>query len=275
MNTPAFSEPFTPRGVASFARASFGWLFFAQFVIALIAAAAIAWYFYDGCFPTVQAAIENLPAEGGIHSGHLEWNGTPQTLAEGHFLAFDVDSDHSGQIRSITDLQIEFGAKSVRIISLFGFTDISYPVNQTIPFNQPELNPLWKAWRMVILFFIAAASIVLLLATWSILATIYFLPLWLLGFLTNRDLNLRTSWKLSAAALLPGALLMIIGILLYAFGFINLVTLLFVCAAHFVLHWLYLFFGLFFLPRTSTSTPRENPFQPSRKAKPDSPNPFK
>lgn len=225
-------------------------------------------------FPTVQAAIENLPAEGGIHSGGLEWNGAPKTLAEGHFLAFDVDQDHSGQIRSITDLQIEFGAKSVRVLSLFGFTDISYPINETMPFNQPELDPLWKAWRMVILFFIAAASIVLLLATWSILATIYFLPVWLLGFLANRDLNLPTSWKLSAAALLPGALLMIIGILLYAFGFLSLVSLLFIFAAHFILHWLYLFFGLFFLPRTSTSTPRENPFKPSRNAKRDRSNPF-
>lgn len=275
MNASAFSEPFTPRGVAAFARANFGWLFLAQFVIASVAAVAIAWLFYDDCFPTVQAAIENLPADAAIHSGQLNWNTTPQVLAEGHYLAFDVDLDHSGQIRSITDLQIEFGAKSVRVFSLFGFADIPYPVDETIPFNQPDLDPLWKAWRAIILFFIAAAAVVLLLATWAIFATIYFLPVWLLGLLTNRDLSLRVSWKLSAAALLPGALLMIIGILLYAFGFLNLVSLLFVFFAHFVLHWLYLFFGLFFLPQSSASTPGGNPFKPSRKAKHDPLNPFK
>jgi len=275
VNASAFSEPFTPRGVAAFARSSFSWLFFTQLVIASVAAASIVWFFYDGCFPTVEAAIENLPAEGKIHSGQLDWTGAPQTLAEGHFFAFDVDLDHSGQFHSITDFQIEFGAKSVRVLSLFGFTDISYPTNKTIPFNQPELDPVWKAWRAIILFLIAIASIAMLLGTWYVLATIYFLPVWFFGYFTNRDLSLRASWKLSAAALLPGALLMTIGILLYDFGLLSLVSLLFVFGAHFVLQWLYLFFGLFFLPRTSTTTPPANPFKPTRKAKHESPNPFK
>lgn len=267
MNASAFSEPFTPRGVAAFARASFSWLFLAQLVVASVAAAVIVWFFYDGCFSTVQAAIENLPVEGKIHSGKLDWDGASQMLAEGHFFAFDVDLDHSGQFLSTADFRIEFGAKSIRAFSWFGFTDIPYPADETIPFNQPELDPLWKAWRVVILFLIAIAAIAALLATWYVLATIYFLPVRLHGFLANRDLDLRSSWKLSAAALLPGALLMIIGILLYDFGFLNPVSLLFVLGAHFVLHWLYLFFGLFFLPRTSSTTPGGNPFKPSRKSK--------
>lgn len=266
VNASTFSEPFTPRGVAAFARANFSWLFLAQLAIATMAAAATACFFHNGCFPTVQAAIENLPADGQIHSGQLDWNGAPQMLAEGRFFAFDVDLNHSGQFQPTTDFQIEFGAKSIRVFSWFGgYTDISYPAVKTIPFNQPELDPLWKAWHIVILFFIAIAAIVALLITWYILATIYFLPARLLGFLTNRELNLRASWKLSAAALLPGALPMIIGILLYDFGFLNLVSLLFVFGAHFVLQWLYLFFGLFFLPQTSKAPQQANPFKTSQK----------
>ncbi len=101
------------------------------------------------------------------------------------------------------------------------------------------------------------------MVAWSVLATIYFLPVWLLGFLTNRDLDLRASWKLSGAALLPGALLMILGVLLYALQFIGMVSFCFICAAHFILGWLYLLFGLFFLPRLGTAAPKENPFNKS------------
>ena len=90
-----------------------------------------------------------------------------------------------------------------------------------------------------------------LLLSWWLLATVYFLPAWLLGFFTNRDLNLRASWKLSGAALLPGALLMAAGVWLYGLGFLGLVSFGFLFAAHFVLGWTYLFLSQLFLPRTS------------------------
>ena len=61
-----------------------------------------------------------------------------------------------------------------------------------------------------------------LLVSWWILATIYFLPVWLLGFFANRDLNFRQSWRLAGAALLPGALLLAAGIVLYDFGAVDL-----------------------------------------------------
>jgi hypothetical protein len=96
---------------------------------------------------------------------------------------------------------------------------------------------------------------------WWLLATLYFLPVWLIGFFTNRDLDLRASWKLSAAALLPGALLMIGGILLYGLGFFGLITFGFVVAAHFILDWLYLLFALPFFSRTSAVPPPGNPFK--------------
>src|ERR1700679_3141604 len=115
MNVSAFSEPFTPSGVAAFGRAKLGWLLLAQFVLASLAAITVSWFFHHGCFPAVKAAIENLPANGEITSGQLDWSGNPQMLAEGLFLAFDVDPEHSSQVRSTTaDFQIEFGRESVR-----------------------------------------------------------------------------------------------------------------------------------------------------------------
>ncbi|HXB59853.1 MAG TPA: hypothetical protein VNU95_09820 [Candidatus Acidoferrales bacterium] len=265
MNASAFSEPFTPRGVAAFARAKFSRLLLLQFIFAMLAAFATAWFFYQDCFPTVQAAIDNLPADSEIHSGALDWHGDSfSELADGRFVAFDVDISHSAQFRSSTaDLQIEFGHETIRVFSLFGYADFYYPPGE-ISFNRTELGPLWRAWRAVILFLIILLAIIALLLSWWILATIYFLPVRLAGFFTNRELDLRASWKLSGAALLPGALLMTAGILFYGLG-ISLVTFLFIFGAHFVLGWLYLFFGLIFLPRTSSAAPKGNPFKPGKK----------
>jgi hypothetical protein len=256
-------EPLTPRGVAAFARAKLGRLLLVQFIVALLAAVSVVWFFDDGCFPTISAAIQKLPADGEIRSGKLDWHGDPsQLLAEGKFLAFDVDLNHSGQIHSTADVQIEFGGDSIRIFSLLpGYSEIFYLPDRIAPFNRTELEPLWGAWVADILFIAAAAVTVGLLASWWILATLYFLPVWLLGFYANRELNFRACWKLSGAALLPGALLMAAGVLFYNGGFLDLVSLGFLFAAHFALGWIYLFLSQLFLPRIPEPQTKGNPFK--------------
>jgi hypothetical protein len=258
-------EPFTPRGVAAFAHARFGRLLLVQFIVALIAAASVVWFLDDSVFPVVKTAIQNLPDAGEIRSAKLDWRGdSPKLLAERRFLALDVDLNHSGKINSTADLQIEFGKESVRASSSlgYGYMEIPYPPAQIILFNRPELEPLWGAWTSVILFIAAIVTTIGLLASWWLLATIYFLPVWLLGFFVNRDLNFRRSWKLSGAALLPGALLMAAGILLYDFGEVTLVQLGFIFCAHFVLGWIYLFVSLLFVPGIPAALPKGNPFVP-------------
>ena len=121
-------EPITPRGVAAFARASFGRLFFVQALVAVLAAAAVFWFLDNGIFPTVDDAMDALPAQGQILHGRLEWHDeSPVLLAEGDLLAFSVDLDHAGDIRSPADFQFEFGTNSVVILSLFGPAELFYP----------------------------------------------------------------------------------------------------------------------------------------------------
>jgi hypothetical protein len=267
MSVPAKStfawEPLTPRGVAAFARAKLGRLLLVQFIVALLAAASVVWFFDDGCFPTISTAIQKLPADGEIRSGKLDWHGDPsQLLAEGKFLAFDVDLNHSGQIHSTADVQIEFGKDSIRIFSLLpGYSELFYVPDRGAPFNRTELEPLWGAWEADILFIAAAAVTVGLLASWWALATLYFLPVWLVSFYANRDLNFRASWKLSGATLLPGALLMAAGVLFYDLGFLDLVSLGFIFAAHLALGWIYVFLSQLFLPRIPETTAKANPFK--------------
>ncbi len=258
---PVAWEPLTPSGVASFAHARPANLLLAQFIVALLAAASVVWFLDDSIFPVIRDAINNLPAAGQIRSARLDWRGdAPKLLAEGRVLALDVDLDHDDKINSTADVQIEFGQDTIWCDSLLGYMEIPYPDTGPLPFNRPELEPLWGAWKAEVLFAVAVLTAGGLLASWWLLATIYFLPVWVLGFFVNRDLNLRRSWRLAGAALLPGALLMAAGILLYDFGAVDLVQFGFIFGAHFILGWIYLFVSLLFVPAIPTSTPKGNPF---------------
>jgi hypothetical protein len=257
-------EPLTPRGVATFAHARLSRLLLVQFVIASLAAAAVVWFLSDGCFPTVHAAIRNLPIAGEIHAGRLDWPGhTPQLLAEGRFLAFIADPNHSGQIHSPADVQIEFGAQTIRVFSLLGYRDFPYPPDQIISFNRTELEPLWGAWEPELLAITVLAFVASLMLAWAALATVYFLPVWLISFFANRNLNFRSSWKLAGAALMPGALLMTAAIVLYDFVALDLIQFCFIFSAHFALGWIYLFLSQLFLPRIGSTPPKGNPFNAS------------
>jgi len=260
---PFASEPFTPRGVASFAHAPVTRLLLVQLLVALTAAAFGVWFIMDSVFPVIQSAVQTLPAAGEVRSAQLDWRGdSPRLLAEGRILALGVDLNHSGNIHSTADVQIEFGREEIWALSLLGYLELPYPAGPPFAFNRTELEPLWGAWRSTILFVVALVAVISLLAGWWLLATLYCVPVWVLGFFANRDLNLRRALKLSAAALLPGALLLATGILLYDFGAVDIVQFGFIFGAHLVLGWIYLFVSLLFVPAHPAAGSVGNPFAP-------------
>jgi len=113
-------QPFTPRGVTAFARASWRRLLLVQFVCALMAAAAVVGFLQQSWFPVIEQAINQLPNEGEIHSQRLDWRGdSPVSLAENRFLGITVDLNHSGGVRSPGHVQVEFGHIDVKILSLW------------------------------------------------------------------------------------------------------------------------------------------------------------
>jgi hypothetical protein len=247
--------------VAAFARASFERLFVVQSVVALIGAAAVVFVLSHGVYPTINAAIAELPDAGEIHSGKLEWrDDSPVMLAEGKILAFTVDLEHGGALRSPADFQLEFGRDSLRIFSLFGETEVNYPPGYVIAANQIDARPAWGAWAPDILGLAAIGTFLGLLLVWAALATIYFLPVWLVCWFTNRNLNFRASWKLAGAALMPGALLLSLALVLYALDSrFDLVQLCFAFSLHFVIGWIYLFVSPMFLSRALPAE-KKNPF---------------
>lgn len=258
--TPTAWEPLTPRGVAAFAHATSNRLFLVQFIVAVAVAVTVVWFLQDAWFPIVRQAITRLPDRGEIRAGKLDWTAdSPRLLAEGTFLAFIVDLNHSGTLRSPAHVQVEFGQENFRVRSLLGYVEIDYVSNGVTSFNRVELIPWWGAWRPQLLGIAGALTIAGLMVIWFALAVIYATPVWLLVFYVNRDLRPVQCWRLAGAALMPGALLMAVGILLYGFGVVDLVGLGFIFAGHLVLGWIYLFLCPLFLPRCAERMTK-NPF---------------
>ena len=258
------TEPITPRGVVGFAHAGVLWLWFAQLVTASLAAFAVLWFFNGSCVPAVDKAIRNLSGTGEIHSGELAWHGgSPVVLAEERFLALVIDLNHTGQFHCTSDVQVEFGRDSIRVFSLLGYADFYYPYNppnQVIPVSREALEPLWGAWLPEIRAVLVAVVLAGLLVLWTALAIIYWIPVWLLAFLAGRELGFLASWRFAGASLLPGALLLAVGIFLFNVGVLDLVQISLVISSHLLLSWIYLFVGLLFLPGRGSGKAKKNPF---------------
>lgn len=261
-------EPVTPRGVAAFAHATGRRLLLVQLIVALLVAATVAGLLHEDFFPIVTAAIEQLPPDSEVRSARLDWRGaSPQLLAEGQFLSVAVDLTHSGEVRSLAHFQVEFGRTNVVVHSLLGYLPMNYPAGWIIAFNRAELAPRWGAWRPMLLAEVIAVVAGWLLVSWSVLATIYCGPVWLIGYFANRELDGRGSWRLAGAAMMPGALLMAVAILLYATGALGLVQLGFVFGAHLIVGWIYLAVSPFFVPRLGWADRAKNPFVPGTRSR--------
>lgn len=262
VNPQAVWQPLTPRGVAAFAHGTLRRLLLVQLVVATLVAVAFTWCLADTWFPVINRVIPQLPADAEIRQSNLRWPGdTPVLLAENRFIAISVDVEESAQIRSVAHVQIELSRTRLSVRSLFGYLIFDYPPSWRIALNREELQPRWEAWRPAILVGAFIGVVVGLFGSWFGLASLYTVPVWWWGFYLNRDLNLRASWRLSAAALLPGALLMLVAGSFYDLGIMDLVQLTFVFGVHFVMGWVFSAISPFWVGRASDAPlPTKNPF---------------
>lgn len=254
-------QPLTPRGVAAFSRASLTRVLLVQSCVALFAAGTVVWFLSHSWFPVVREAIQQLPAEGEIRRGELVWRGdSPKRLAANSFLSFSVDLWRDGAPSREAHVAVEFGRKDVRVHSLFGYAASRYP-DAVIEFNRPGMQPWWGAWEPWLLVAAAVATVAGLMASWWLLGTAYAVVVWLTALYANRELRWSGCWKLAAAAMMPGTLIMTLGVFAYGLGFVDLIRLAVVFAVHWLTEWIYLFVSPFFLPPDSEpGKQKRNPF---------------
>jgi hypothetical protein len=252
-------QPFTPHGIAAFANARFGRLFLLQTIFALLAAGAVIWFLRVVWFPPVREAIRSLPVTGAIRSRQLEiGNSGAERLVTNRFLTFAIHTETSRRHSYAADVSVLFRHTHFEVWSLFGCADFSYPTPDA-PFNRLELEAKWGAWEPVLLGIAATVTALGLLFAWWILATFYFLFVWILAFFLDRQLTLGGSWRLCGAALLPGAFLLTAGIVAYGLRGIDLIRLVVIVILHIVVPWGLILFATAALPHV-TAALGVNPF---------------
>ena len=264
-------QPLTPRGVAAFAFANYNRIFWIQTLFALGLASTVVWFLFANWTPVIRAAVRALPDQGIIREQRLMYPPEgPEMLAKSRYLGIEVRRDEFSTTAAGADVRVEFYPNAVRVCSMFGCAARLYPPGQPVPFAQQELIPWWAAWEPVFLGIVGILVALGFLILWHAVASVVFLMVRLVAYFADRQLNLGGSWRISAAAMLPGAIVLILAIVLYGTGAIDLLHLALAAAIHWVVQATYLIWAPFRLPRMATTgTPSANPFSGSEEpAKP-------
>ena len=262
--------PLTPRGVAAFSRVSWNRVCVAQLIFAGLAAVAFAWLVQNTWFAAVREAIEQLPAQGQIQGGRLDWtNAAPVELSTGRFLKLSIDPEHSDLLGQEADIGIELGRTNAYLFSLLGYVATPYPDDWTIALNRPEFEPWWGAREPFLVLGAGVALGLSLLLLWWLLGIPYGFGVWVLAFVANRDLGWRGAGKLAQAAQLPGGLLLALSFVAYRLGWLSLLRCGLGVGLSFAVAWFYLIYTPFLVPPdTAAKAAKTNPFTGGGTAKP-------
>jgi len=257
----AMLQPLTFGGVARFATERFGRLMLAQFLFAAGAASCMVALLALAYFPIIDQAIAALPNTGAILNGELQWpEGSRPVSAQNRVLGLAVEpaDDVAGLA---ADLRVIVGRTKMRISGLTGYIELDYPNDRFLPLNRQALTPSWGAWRPVILLGVGVSVLIGVWTSWIALATLYFIPVRLFAMIAGRQASLVSSWKLAAACLLPGSLIMDGAIILYMLTPLSPVGIGLAFVFHILLGWVYAGIAPFKLPKAKGAvTNPENPF---------------
>lgn len=257
---PVAWQPLTPGGVAAFAFASTNRLRVIQVCFAALASLCVIWFLNRTCAPVILEAVRNLPDTAEISGGQLR--GTqPMELAAERFLSLSIDFAQSGAFGRESTVQLEFSTNRFQICSLLGCLGFSYPTSWSLDLGRPIIEPKFGAWKPYLLASAGLGSFVALLFCWTVLAYLYATPVKMIAYFNDRTLTWSGSWRLAGAALMPGGVMLSIGILLFGAGTIDLIRFGLLFVAHFLVGWIYLVAAPFRLPVVPEQVlVKKNPF---------------
>jgi hypothetical protein len=254
------TQPLTFGGIARFAYARAGRVWFVSFLVAAICAGVVIWFLARCVTPQITQAIENLPPVSQIRDGQLIWPGTNVIhLAEGPWLSISVEPlDQTSS--STSDFDLKLASRELRLRSLLGYSALPYPRGWVLELKKDDLLPRWGAWKPMVLAVVGVATVLGLLITWWLLALLYTPLVRFISYYADRDVTVRAVIKMNMAALLPAAIFMSAGILLYSMMELSLPALLVIGGLHFLVQLFYLLCVPFALPKVPEA-PVLNPFK--------------
>jgi hypothetical protein len=260
---PTAWQPLTFGGVAAFGQARWLRLFAAQVVVAGLVGAGLIWFLSRNYSPVVAQFIEKLPATACLTNGQLSGLSGAQ-ISESKFLSLAITDDDDTAIDQSADVQIALHKDHMEVATLLssalGSLEFNYSTNANLDLSQSHLEPLWGAWHPIFLAAVGLGTIIWLFLVWSLLAALYTPVAKLVAWFGNRPLTWLGAWRLSSAALLPGAILLTLGIVLYGHQIVDLIGLGYFQTVHFVVGWIYVLLAPLFSPRANLPPPGRNPF---------------
>ena len=255
-------QPFTFRGTAAFAKAGWPRLLLAQALAAAIVSTSCVWFLWRNYAPVITEAVQKMPPGAVLEDGRLQGIPDPQ-IAENRFLALAVTSEKTVDFGQSADVQAEFRANGVRLSSIlrsfWGSMELGYGPGWHLDLGPATIQPWWGAWRPILLGCAGVAIVILLLCLWALLAALYTAPAKLVAWLADRELSWGGAWRLSGAALIPGAAVLALDVLLYGCRVVDIIGFGVIVAAHFAIGWIYSIISPGFAPRLFPSI-KQNPF---------------
>ena len=259
---PLAWQPFTFRGAAAFAQAPGLRLFLMQVVVAALSAATLVWFLGHCYRPVITQAVEELPAAATLTNGQI--SGFTNTLnSETKFLSIAIAQEDDADLGQAADIQITLRRDHLEISSLvssaLGSFDWPYPKDSVLDLSRGHLEPLWGAWQQVALAGIGVAIFGSLLVCWILLSILYAPAAKFVAWYCDRQLSWLGARRLASAALLPGALVLSLGILLYGWRRVDVFGFAFIAVTHLLVGWIYVLAAPVFTPPLGPVSP--NPFQ--------------
>lgn len=273
-------QPLTPRGVAAFAFASLRRLLLVQFIVAGLVSLALLWFLRAAWFPVITEAVQELPASASIRRAELACD-TPVTrrLAGNRQLAILLDLQGARNAATSSDLEIIFEKRRLAFCGALGCWSQPYPDGFRFTLDRAVVEPAWGAWQWPLVIAGALVAGVAVCTSWWLLSLLYLPFVKILIFLADRQAGWLGAWRMSAAGLLPGALIAAGGFFLYGFGAVDLFRFGLIYVLHLLAGLVFVFTSPFFLPRVQRKNARGNPFarraeEPGTGKPGADPNPF-
>lgn len=257
-------QPFTFGGVAAFAGASGRRAFALALTGATVCGLLIVAGFRFGWLPVLDAAADELPEQGRIRAGRIEWSApTPQVLAQSPHLQIVVNALGDARFGDDSDLRVELRGDDCLVCGWLGCWSWPYPKGWIIALNRSEVLPAWGAWRPFVFWGVFAGGTAWVFLSWLALSILGAAPLRLLGFYLDRELSLGAAGRLLLAAWVPGGLLFALALFFYGLGQLHPAVVAAIGLTHVLVGVVYALGALPRLPRVQTpgAPPPGNPFQ--------------
>lgn len=244
------AHPLTFGGVAAFATRSGWWLAVCAAAVALVTAACSFSLFLHAWGPAWETAVHYFPSQVQLRASTLTWEGSETLiLADNTFLALALHAGAQPLSSQTADLQIEFGRKSARLSALLGYVELDYPAGWSFSLGRADAIPLWRTWRPYLACGFALVGFSFALFLWAGLSLILAPVVRAYAVSLGRGVSLAAAYRVAWGALLPGALVLNLSILLYTLKRFSVAEMLLAAGVHLVVDLLYLLVSPWRLPR--------------------------